>query len=208
MSNQETDNTQTTHRNPAQAREEAHPQDTHGEALLLMSMALDGLLDDAERNRLDLLLAHEPGLRETWRNWQKLHTTLTSVPHAQPAGDFVARFEHKLNRRERSARRRRQAIFATAAIVTWVSTAVAIVLLAWALFSNQTEWMNDFVRELVLYPSAAAITLRAVQTSLSALIGEPESLAFAAACTTALAALLYGWLLILRRTTREEIASS
>ncbi|MGL4647827.1 MAG: hypothetical protein ACRC1H_00360 [Caldilineaceae bacterium] len=178
------------------------------EAMLLMSLALDGLLDEADENRLQLMLAADGGLRETWRTWQKMDVIFSELPSAAPEAGFVVRFEQKLAMRERSARRRRQALFASAAVVAWFSTAAVVVLMGWALLSNQTQWMNDFVRELVFYPSAAAIWLRAVQTSLGALIGEPESLAMGACYTVAVGVLLYGWLLLLRRTTREEVVSS
>lgn len=182
--------------------------DAHDEAMLLMSLALDGLLDEADENRLQLMLAADAGLRDTWRTWQKMDALLVELPHAEPSAGFVGRFEQNLEARERRARRRRQALFASAAAVAWLSTAAVVVLLGWALLSNQAQWMNDFVRELVFYPSAAAIWLRAVQTSLSALIGEPESLALVSSCAVAASLLLYGWLLVLRRTTREEVVSS
>jgi anti-sigma factor RsiW len=182
--------------------------DSHDEALVLMSLALDGLLDEADENRLQLMLAADAGLRETWRQWQKVDTTFAAMPHAEPETGFVERFALKLSVREQRARRRRQALFASAAVVAWFSTAAVVVLLGWTLLSNQTQWMNDFVRELVFYPSAAAIWLRAVQTSLGALIGEPESLAIGSAYAVGVGLLLYGWLLLLRRTTREEVVSS
>lgn len=182
--------------------------DAQDDALMLMSLSLDGQLESHDEARLQLLLAADAALRETWRQWQKVDVLFAEQPRAAPEIGFGERFTLKLEARERRARRRRQALFVSAAVVAWVSTAAMVVLLGWTLLSNQTQWMNDFVRELVFYPSAAAIWLRAVQTSLGSLIGEPQSLAMSVGYAAAAGLLLYGWLLVLRRTTREEVISS
>ena len=196
---------------PGEANVEAQSPDTfdaQGDALMLMSLSLDGLLESDDEARLQQLLAMDAGLRETWRQWQKVDLLFAEQPHAAPEAGFGERFTIKLEARERRARLRRQALFVSAAVVAWVSTAAMVVLLGWTLLSNQTQWMNDFVRELVFYPSAAAVWLRAVQNSLGALIGEPQSLAISVGYAAAAGLLLYGWLLVLRRTTREEVISS
>ena len=184
------------------------PIDAQDDALMLMSLSLDGQLESADEARLQQLLAADAGLRETWRQWQKVDVMFAELPHAVPEAGFAERFTLKLEARELRTRRRRQALFVSAAVVAWFSTAAMVVLLGWTLVSNQTQWMNDFVRELVFYPSAAAVWLRAVQSSLGALVGEPQSLAMSVGYAAAAGLLLYGWLLVLRRTTREEVISS
>lgn len=196
---------------PGEANVEAASLDTfdaQDDALMLMSLSLDGLLESDDEARLQQLLAMDAGLRETWRQWQKVDLLFAEQPRVAPEAGFGERFTIKLEARERRARLRRQALFVSAAVLAWVSTAAMVVLLGWTLLSNQTQWMNDFVRELVFYPSAAAVWLRAVQNSLGALIGEPQSLAISVGYAAAAGLLLYGWLLVLRRTTREEVISS
>jgi anti-sigma factor RsiW len=180
----------------------------HDEALMLMSLALDGLLDEADENRLQLMLAGDNSLRETWQQWQRVDSTFSTLPRAVPSEGFVVRFEENLARRERTARRRRQALFAGAAVVAWVGTVAMVLLLGWTVVSNQTQWMNDFVRELVFYPSAVAIWWRAVVSSANAVVGQPESLVIGTGYAAAVALLLAAWVMVLRRTTRVEVVRS
>lgn len=179
----------------------------HEEGLLLMSMALDGLLSDDEEARLLALLADDESLDEEWKQWQKVDSLLAGVPRAAPAGDFVARFDVRLDRRLRRAAVVRRGVFLSLAVVAWLGALVMLGTLGWYLWANQTQWMSDFVRELVYYPSAVSIWLRAVRSTFSATISEPQSFAVACGYAAATAMLMVGWLWFLKRTTREEVVS-
>lgn len=185
----------------------AATDDAHEEAFALMSMALDGLLDARETERLEELMKEDTGLRATWQQWQKLENLLTTVVRADPAPGFVARFEERLSLREARDRRRRRALIGAAALAGWLLIGAALAFLGWFLVSNQSQWMNGFVRELVYYPSAVMIWTRALRSSWSATVGEPQSLMMALSYMTGAAVMLSTWLWFLRRTTREEIVS-
>jgi hypothetical protein len=183
----------------------ADPED----AFLLMSMALDGLLDAQEQERLDLMLAADDSLRETWQQWQKMDAlfegagTVAAVP--QPG--FLQRFETHLDTRLGQRRVRRRLLYGATATVAWLATLAAVAAGIWFLFSYQTQWMNDFVRELVYYPSAVSIWARAVRSSLSATVSEPQSIVVVGCYAMASATLLAVWMWFLRRTTHEEVVS-
>ena len=179
----------------------------HEEALALMSMALDGLLDAQETERLEELMKEDAGLRATWQQWQKLESLLTTVVRAEPATGFVARFEQRLVVREQQERSRRRAIMGAAAIFGWLLTVAVLLFAGYVLVSNQSQWMNEFVRELVYYPSAAMIWMRALRSSWSATVGEPRTLAMALIYMTGAAVMLSTWLWFLRRTMIEETVS-
>ncbi len=185
----------------------AATEDAHEEAFALMSMALDGLLDAQETERLEELMKEDTGLRATWQQWQKLESLLTTVVRADPAPGFVARFEERLSLREARDRRRRRTLFGAAALAGWLLIGAVLAFLGWFLVSNQSQWMNDFVRELVYYPAAVMIWTRALRSSWSATVGEPQSLMMALSYMTGAAVMLSTWLWFLRRTTREEIVS-
>lgn len=181
--------------------------DAHEEVFALMSMALDGLLEAQETERLEVLMKEDPGVRATWQQWQKMDNLLTTVVRAEPEVGFVARFEQHLAVRERRERSRRRALFGAAALVGWSLAAAVLVFVGWILVSTQTQWMNGFVRELVLYTSSVSIWMRALQSSLSATVSAPQSLAIAICYMAGAAVMLSTWLWFLRRTTREETAS-
>ena len=181
--------------------------DAHEEAFALMSMALDGLLDARETERLEELMKEDAGLRATWQQWQKLEGLLTTVVRAEPAAGFVVRFEQRLFVREQREPSRRRALIGAAAIIGWLLAVAVLLFVGWIVVSNQSQWMNGFVRELVYYPSAAMIWMRALRSSWSATVGEPRTLAMALIYMTGAAVMLSTWLWFLRRTTIEETVS-
>ncbi len=181
--------------------------DTGDEAFALMSMALDGLLDARETERLEVLMKEDNGLRITWQHWQKMDSLLTAVPRAEPEAGFVTRFEARLAVKEQREQARRRFAFGAVAAVAWLIAIVALASVAFLLLSNQSQWMSGFVRELVFYPSAAVIWVRALQATLSATVSEPQSIVMTLSYLTGAAVMLSTWMWFLRRTTREEIVS-
>lgn len=192
-----------------EAEVEADMTAPDNEAHLLMSLALDGLLDADDQARLNLLLAGDESLQETWRQWQRTDALLQGGGKscAVPQPGFVARFEATLQRHEQRQLARRRMLVGAAAVFAWLGVLAAAVAAGYVLLSSQTQWMNDFVRELVYYPSAASIWLRAVRSSLGATISEPQTVALVACYALASAVLLSIWLWFLRRTTHEEVVS-
>jgi anti-sigma factor RsiW len=181
--------------------------EVHEEALALMSMALDGLLDAQETERLEALMQEDTKLRATWQQWQKMEALLTTVVRAEPDPGFVERFEERLAVREARERARRRNLYGAAALLGWLLGVAVLVLVGWIFVSNQSQWMNGFVRELVYYPSAAMIWMRALRSSWSATVGEPQSMILALSYMAGAAVMLSTWLWFLRRTTRQETVS-
>lgn len=172
-----------------------------------MSMALDGLLSAEEEARFLSLIAEDDAMDASWKQWQKVDALLEQMPRAVPAGDFVARFEMRLDKKERWAGVRQRLGLAALAVLGWVGAAVVVIAAGWYIWANQTQWMSGFVRELVYYPSAVSIGLRAAQSTLSATVSEPQSIAVVCSYVAAGALLLAAWLWFLKRTTREEVVS-
>lgn len=181
--------------------------DAHEEGFMLMSLALDGLLNEEEEARLFSLIADDEALDTSWKQLQKVDALLTQTPRAIPAADFTARFDSRLDKKMGRARVRKRIALAMLAIIGWLSVVTVVAAAGWYLWANQTQWMSDFVRELVYYPSAVSIWTRAVQSTLSATLSEPQSIAFVFSYAAAGALLLTGWMWFLKRTTREEVVS-
>ena len=62
----------------------------------MMSLALDGLLDDADQVQFEAHQAQYPNLAALWTEWQDVHIRLDELPHAEPAPGFVARLLLKI----------------------------------------------------------------------------------------------------------------
>lgn len=177
------------------------------EALMLMSLALDGLLEADEKERLQRLVAADPALNDAWRRWQQMDAFLATTPRIEPAPGFMSRFATRLEHHERRARIRQGIIFTATAVVVWAALLAMVAGLGWLLLVNQTQWMNAFVRDLAVYPSAALTWLRALWTSLSAMVGEPQTLVLLVGFACFSLALLGVWFRFLQRSTQEEVIS-
>lgn len=177
------------------------------EALVLMSLALDGLLDPQDEARLQEMVAADSGLGETWRQWQRMNTLLVSTPRVQPEAGFALRFEQKLDQHVRRARVLNGIIYTTAAVLVWVLTVAGLAGIGWLVVNSQAQWMNDFVRELAVYPSALFTWLRALWTTISAIAGEPQTAALLFGYGLMMLALLGWWFRFLQRNTQLERVS-
>lgn len=181
--------------------------DQRDEARMLMSMALDGMLDAAEEERLNGWIAADAALGEEWKQWQKMDTLFTGALRCVPAAGFAERFELCLDNHEQQARRRQRVVLGVATTVGWLGALAALLCVGWIVLANQSQWMNGMARELVYYPSAMGIWLQAVQSSLGATLSEPQSAAIAGGYLAATGLLMYGWVRLLRRTTRVKVIS-
>lgn len=177
--------------------------DDADECLMLMSMALDGLLDEDERARLDGMIAADPGLAETWRQWCKVDVAFVEAPRELPVAGFTNRFEARLEAKLAKERSRQRVIMATVATFVWTSVLVLAGLLLWYLLMNQGPMLNAFARETAYYGRAISIGIGALRNTATATFSAPQSIAVAIGYTLATAALLYVWVRFLRRTTTE-----
>lgn len=185
------------------------PEQTQSDAsmddcFVLMSMALDGLLDHEERARLDSRIAADPVLAETWRQWCKVDVAFAEAPRQQPASGFTNRFEARLEKKIARERMRQHIVMGVVATVVWSVVLVGAGLLLWFLLTNQGTLMASVARETAYYGSAIGIAASALQSTASATFRAPQSIVIAVAYAMATVGLLYVWLRFLRRMTYEH----
>lgn len=98
----------------------------------LMSLALDGLLDEQDRRRLEQHLDVCPSCRGEWQAMNELTTLFESSPLVGPPLGFAIRVERRLAERDR----RRRRLFGGMAVVTsglslaGLTVAVLVILVA------------------------------------------------------------------------------
>lgn len=187
---------------------DAAAQTPDEEALLLMSMALDGLLSGAEKARLDTLIAEQPVVAATWSQWQKVDTLLVDAPHVLPAAGFVERFETRLALAERRRAVWHNLAYAFSAMVVWGSIALVLVGVGVLLFVNQGAVASSIAHQLALYPATLWTWLRAVQSTMAAMVRTPETLALMVGYMAATAGLMVWWVRLLQRTTHVAVAAT
>lgn len=178
-------------------------EDGADDCYVLMSMALDGMLDQQERQRLDALVAADPAVAEMWRQWQRVDAAFVETPRMLPVAGFANRFEARLETRLAKERTRQRVIMGIVATVVWMTVLAAAGVLLWFLLMNQGQLMGAFARETAYYGRAVAIGVGALQSTAAATFSAPQSVAIAVAYALATGALLYVWLRFLRRTTLE-----
>lgn len=76
------------------------PPALHEDYSLLMSLALDGLLDDNDRAQLDAHLAACPACHATWLKWQHIGQIMTVEPFAGPRQNLALGVDRALRRAE------------------------------------------------------------------------------------------------------------
>lgn len=85
----------------------ARPQETYDYHVStdVMSLALDGLLDSAERRRFDEHLHGCEVCRGHWSKWQRISTVMQVEPFVGPAPGFALRLNQRFNQRQQRRER-------------------------------------------------------------------------------------------------------
>ena len=79
----------------------ATPLPEHDRMGLLMSLALDHMLDPGEQEQFEQHLAQCPPCARQWQLWQAVDSRFQDPPLMEPPADFAVRLEARLARQER-----------------------------------------------------------------------------------------------------------
>ena len=185
-----------------QTRTPPDPTVVHGEYLMLLSLALDGMIESGERTRLDSHLQHCSECRSQWELWQLLDRKLHAEPVPQPAPDFSQRVVGELIRQER--RRNLQiGIFLTVlTILAWALALVGAGVLASALvYTNLGSFAaaGSFLAEAWAVSGVVCHSLWGVITELTA---APTALGVATVYLIITIVVLGAWCLIIQRSAQ------
>lgn len=179
------------------------PLDASEELDWLMSLALDDALDDDEAARFEALLRESPANEARWMAWHAVDEQLQQMPCALPATDFGEKFARRLEIQERQRRLRTGVIFGVAAAAVWASALTGIVMLGALVWSNQGDLMAGMIYNLAYWWAAVGQFGQALLNTLEALWSAPQT-RVVLVCYVALAlAVLSGWFVFLRRSTRD-----
>lgn len=178
------------------------------EFMLLMSLALDNLADAGETAKFEEYLAAYPTLAIQWRSWQRLHNHLVALPSVAPTAGFVDRFEVRLLQQERRHRLWFGMAMGAITLLLWVGVLVGLASMGAYLVVNQGSWVSAVVQNLTYAWITVAQWLESGWLAFAAFAATPQAKAIGAGYLLMAAALLGGWVSLLRRSVHEQELSS
>jgi hypothetical protein len=172
------------------------------ECYWMMSLALDGLLDEVDRARFEAHLALYPTLTRLWLEWQSLHHRLDELPHAEPAPGFVDRFEARLAAQEEAQQQRVLTWSLVAALLVALGAAGAMLGTGAYIMAAHGAWLGEQLHNLVYTSIVIDNWFDAFVDSLGALAGTPQAQALGMMYVIVALIMIFGWVQLLRRSAR------
>ncbi len=178
----------------------AAPPEILEEFALLMSLALDDLLDADEQARFAALLDRYPELAEEWNVWRALDSQLLQTPHAAPASGFVDRFEQRLAAQEARQQHWVIGLSIAATLMTMAMVMVTLVSTGAAAFSSQSVWVGQQLHSLAYALALADRWLSTAVAAVLVMLGTPQARIAGLAYTGVVMAMIFIWTQLVRRS--------
>lgn len=189
---------------------EAHAgaaDDTYVDFTLLMSLALDGLLDEEQSKQFEADLALYPALAEEWQLWQELDADLMNTPAVEPPPDFMEKFEVRLDRHQR----RRSLWFGVTIglliVLMWSSVVVGGVAVGAYILDNQGVWLGQLVHNVAYLFSVFSMWAGTLADTTATVLNMPQAWGVMLGYLALLTVILTFWTRFLRRTTQSASAT-
>ncbi len=174
----------------------------HPEMGLLMSLALDDMLEPSERAHLDAHLAQCSLCRAYWQLWRSLDRELRAAPMVEPPPHLMSRTAARLARVERRRRLRLLAGLGSLALVVWLVGLLGMAGLAGLLVALRWEQIADTLRWLATVWVGLSVVMGAAWRILAEWFGHPQGMVFVLGYSLLALLLLWGWGRMLQRSTR------
>lgn len=186
-----------------QPNEQMNPE-AQADFFLLMSLALDELLDEDDTQRFHGYLSHHTGCTFQWRQWQQLHRQLDAAPHMEPPNDFAQRIARQLAQQERKRQLWWAAAVGALFALLCIGAVIGMVALGLYLVINQPHWLGSLIHTLAYGSATVQHWFATVGITLNTLLDSPQVLGLGVAYLLMAMVLLVYWVRFLRRTTRSE----
>ncbi len=178
------------------------PTESEEDFFLLMSLALDGLLDDVEEARFAHYLTSDRALAAEWQAWQTMHHQLNAAPHLMPTANFVDRFEANLVQQERRRLLWQGIWIAVITLLLWIGATAGILSVGTYLFVNQSTLLADGIKQIIYFWAAIATWTDSLATAFNAFAATPQAVGLGIGYLLLTMGLLAGWFNYLRRSTQ------
>lgn len=171
---------------------------------LMMSMALDDLLDEEESAQFYADIEYYPMLANQWATWQELDEKLLAEPSMMPPINFVQDFEVRLAKDQRRRRLWLGASIAAVTVVLWTSIIVGTLSAGAYIAVNQGGWVTDQIQFMAYILHGFTAWVQSVTSALSIVLGtaivSPQMWGIALGYTALMGGILVFWTRFLRRS--------
>ena len=174
----------------------------HDEAVLFMSLALDGLVSAEEEADLRSHVAQCASCAATWSAMQGIHERFVVAPVAVPVAGFVARFEL---RRLQQVRRRRLwmgSLVAILSLTLWAGILGGGLMLGSYLLNNPTGTLPQTVYDLTYYWAGLSAGLQGLWRGIVVAMTTSNLPLYLLGYSLLTVAALTAWTSFLRRSLR------
>ena len=174
----------------------------HSDYLMLMSLALDGMLDSEEKKRLDGHLEQCSGCQAQWLLWQAIDDRLHAAPVPVPAPGFSRAVAQRLAQRERLRNLRIGVMLAVFTLLVWSLGLVGVCVLTCALVYTNLDRLAEtglFLNEVWAVAGVVGHSLWEIVVEITA---TPAALGAASAYLVIAVAAIATWCIIIQRTTQ------
>lgn len=169
---------------------------------LLMSMALDDLLDNDEQVEFDTYLSTYAIFAEEWQEWQMLDSQLKATPAVEPPAGFMLNFEMRLLQHERRRKLWWGMAFGGMAVVLWVAVMVGVASLGAFVLLGQPAWLTQAVHELAYLSANAGAWMTAGGSALTSILSTQQAMTLGLVYMLVSVAMVASWIYFLRHSTR------
>jgi anti-sigma factor RsiW len=174
------------------------------EWLMLMSLALDGALDQDEQVLFAAELACNPFLAAEWAQWQAMDRHLDTLPAVSPSHEFAGRFEARLD-----AHLAKVKLWTTVVIVSATVAILLGVIALCAVYGGAIlAGYGSYLSALWVNSTSSLITANSwyntASTTAEVLVNTPQARAIMVGYLAAALAAGAGWLFWLRRVDGDK----
>jgi len=169
---------------------------------MLISLALDGMLDSDEKRRLDGHLEQCSGCRGQWLLWQAIDDKLCADPIPVPAHGFSRSVAQRLARQERLRNLRIGVMLTVFTLIVWSLGLVGVCVMAGGIvYTNlgRLEETGLFLNEVWAVAGVVGQSLWDVIVEMTA---TSTALGVASTYLVVVVAALAVWCVIIQRTTQ------
>ncbi len=155
--------------------EDEAEMNNHNEYGMLMSLALDNLLEGAEQAQLDTHLAGCARCRNQWSLWQSIDAALRAAPMTAPSPAFAHNFGQRLAAQDRRRQMRLGILLGALTLVMWLVGVTGVALMIGALIYNQVGWFTETLHWLAYVWTAVSVIGGSLLALLGGLAEEPSA---------------------------------
>jgi len=175
---------------------------------LMMSMALDGMLDEDESAQFYADIEYYPLLAEKWATWQELDEKLMAEPSVMPPPNFVQNFEARLSQEQQRHKFWFGIGIAAITVLLWASIIVGTLSAGAFIAVNQGGWINDQIHSIAYLLHGFTTWVQAAGNTFNIMVASPQMWGIALAYTALMGGILVYWSRLLRRSMQTINANA